>query len=894
MFRFFIKLLRLLGLWPKEKDEALANQCIAEFDSAFASLSGRYITYKERQKIKATLSIPYKQAKSIHLPKQHDTYTKLQQIIAQYDRLDKIIEEHNEDYIKNELRRCDSLLSDIDGKSLDSQQRMAVVMDADRNLVLAGAGSGKTLTIAGKVNYLCQEKGIPPEEILLIAFTKKSAGEMTERIQKLGFPVKATTFHKLGLDIITSFNGTRPDVQDNLRKFVKDYFENTVLTNPLLVKLLIEYFAYYLHIPANLEDFSSLGELYEHEKGMDLETLNSKYKRMSYVKEAAVTHGTAHKSLKDEVLKSSEEVTIANFLFLHGIEYEYEPLYPHRQEDGTRKPYRPDFYLPEYGIYLEHFGVNKYGKAPWLSEMEEKKYQEGMKWKRDFHRKHGTRLIETYSYYSSEGRLQEKLEELLLKNGVRFKEPDFLDIFNTIYAKKGDKYFSEFINICCTFITLFKSNGYELDALDDLKYADKKYQSSFFLRRTFLFKQIIKPIMSAYNEDLRNQGSVDFSDMINHAAKIVSDSGHTLHPYKWVIIDEYQDISVARFKLVDAILKQTDAKLLCVGDDWQSIYRFAGSDISLFTKFTHYFGPSVIMRIEQTYRNSQQLIDAAGSFVMQNPLQMKKSLRSQKTLEYPLSFMCYNQDPIPRLLTAIRKCISGFGAEASVMLLGRTQFDLDMLKGRKEFTVKSDNTIIFHESPTTPITFMTVHKSKGLEADNVILLNFQNAVLGFPNKISDDPLLELVLTQSDEYEYAEERRLLYVALTRTKNRTFILVDETRASAFFKEFPASDTTFILSSNSGNAAPSVSCPRCKTGKLIIRENEATHEKFIGCSHYPHCGYTVNDATALQKNHRCPRCGGFLVKRHSQRGDFYGCSNYPLCDHTQNAIYRIAGQK
>ena len=228
MFRFFIKLLRLLGLWPKEKDEALANQCIAEFDSAFAPLSGRYITYKERQKIKATPSIQYKQAKSIHLPKRHNTYTELQQIISQYDRLDKIIEEHNEAYIKNELRRCDSLLSDIDGKSLDAQQRMAVVMDADRNLVLAGAGSGKTLTIAGKVKYLCQEKGIPPEEILLIAFTKKSAGEMTERIQKLGFPVKATTFHKLGLDIITSFNGTRPDVQDNLRKFVKDYFENTV------------------------------------------------------------------------------------------------------------------------------------------------------------------------------------------------------------------------------------------------------------------------------------------------------------------------------------------------------------------------------------------------------------------------------------------------------------------------------------------------------------------------------------------------------------------------------------------------------------------------------------------------------------------------------------------
>ena len=143
MFRFFIKLLRLLGLWPKEKDEALANQCIAEFDSVFASLSGRYITYKERQKIKATLSIPYKQAKSIHLPKRHDTYTKLKQIISQHDRLDKIIEEHNEAYIKNELRRCDSLLSDIDGKSLDAQ----VVLRANDDAAKAAVSAIETLTL---------------------------------------------------------------------------------------------------------------------------------------------------------------------------------------------------------------------------------------------------------------------------------------------------------------------------------------------------------------------------------------------------------------------------------------------------------------------------------------------------------------------------------------------------------------------------------------------------------------------------------------------------------------------------------------------------------------------------------------------------------------------------
>lgn len=885
---------KLLGLWPKKKEEETAQACIAHFDTLFTSLYGRYITHNEAQTFKEELKKLCGKVKKLHIPKRHPLHKKIQHITDYYNRFQEVISEHNQAYVANELQRCDTLLSDIDGKSLDAQQRQAVVTDADRNLVLAGAGSGKTLTIAGKVKYLCQEKSIKPEDILLIAFTRKSAGEMTERIsKKLGLPVQATTFHKLGLDIITAHTGERPDVQDNLSQFVQDYFENTLLTNPLTVKLLIEYFAYYLHVPADVQDYDSLGELYEHEKGQDLETLNSKYERMAYVQQAAVEHGVAHTTIQREEVKSAEEVSIANFLFLHGVKYEYERLYPYKQEDGTRKPYRPDFYLPEYDIYLEHFGIDSNGRTPWLSEMEEKKYLEGMRWKREFHKVHGTKLIETYSYYSSDGRLLEKLEELLRNNGVQFKEPDFLDIFNTIYANKGEKYFSEFIKLCCTFITLFKSNGYDIRDLAGLRYKNKKRLNPFYIRRTYLFKNIIKPIITAYNEDLQSHNAVDFSDMINEATKIVSAAGSPLRVYKWIIVDEYQDISVERFRLIDALLKQTGAKLLCVGDDWQSIYRFAGSDISLFTQFEQYFGPSEIMRIEQTYRNSQQLIDIAGSFIMQNPLQMKKSLRSGKQMDYPITFMCYSLDPIKRLTESIDKCIEHFGTNASIMLLGRTQYDImEMVQGAEEFIIKSADKIIYRRSPDTPIFFLTVHKAKGLEADNVILLNFRNETLGFPNKIADDPLLELVLTKGDDFDYAEERRLLYVALTRTRNRTFVLVDNKKPSEFFREFPLSKSVYIQSaSNAEKVRTPTNCPHCKTGKLVIRQNEITHEQFLGCSNYPQCNYTVSDITVLEKAHHCPKCGGFLVKRHSSHGDFYGCSNYPLCYHTQNALYRVA---
>ena len=859
---------------------------IEEFFSSLNTISERYISKSDEQTFIQQWESFYTEIQKRHYPSKLPDYEKIVFFLKTFSKINSEIANRNDVFLQKEMRESDSLLSNIDGKSLDEQQRKVVISDEDRTLVLAGAGSGKTLTIAAKVKYLCEVKHVEPKDILLISFTNKSAAEMTERIQnKLGIPVEATTFHKLGLDIIKNNLGYRPEVSDDLTTFVHNFFENELLNHPDLVQALTEYFTYYLEIPENMEDCDNLGELYELEKSADLETLKSKYDREQYIKDTSSEKAKKLTTLNGERVKSIEETKIANFLFMHGVNYEYEKLYPFESDDPNRKAYRPDFYLIDYDIYLEHFGVSKDYKCPWLSEVEEKKYLDGINWKREFHKKNGTKLIETYSYYTKEGRLLPELEKLLQANGVVFTPHDFTDIFETIYAKKSNKYFSEFIKLCCTFITLFKSNNFKPEQFEQMKKQSEKLENNFLYQRNCIFLDIARIILSEYQKYLTDNKSVDFSDMINDAAAKV-EAGASIPKYKYVIVDEYQDISQSRFNLLKSIVTATNAKLLCVGDDWQSIYRFAGSDISLFTDFERYLGFTNLLKIEKTYRNSQELINGASRFVTRNPLQLRKNLISGKKLKYPLVFWGYDKEPYPALSQVMQKIISEFGPEKSILLLGRTNYDIEILKASGLFSISWQDRVeklIYRPSPKTPVAFLSVHKSKGLEADNVVLVNFKNDKLGFPNQIADDKVLNFVLTQGENYMFAEERRLFYVAITRTKNRTFVLTDNRSPSIFFREFNESESCCFVHIRQNNDESKTHCPRCKTGELLKVDHDG--KSFIGCSNYPKCRYTLNNISILSSPKQCPSCGGFLVKRKGNKGHwFIGCTNYPYCEHTE----------
>ena len=872
----------------KEIVKKLSEQ-ISAFFAELSEIINQYVTHKEEIWFEEKWHELSLQISKTNVRESDVEHAEVDRFKTVYGSLHNYFNNANENYIRSESIKHDDLFSNIDGKSLDEQQRTAVITDEDRILVLAGAGSGKTLTIAAKVKYLCEIKKVNPQDILLISFTRKSAQEMTDRIQKkLGINAEATTFHKLGLDIIKNADGFRPEVSDDdeLSRFVHNFFEKELLKYPDLIKSLTEYFTYYLEIPNRLEDCSSLGELYEEEKTADLETLKSKYEREIFIREQSTEKAKEYTTLNNEKVKSLEETKIANFLFMHGVKYEYEKLYPFESADPLRKSYRPDFYLTDYDIYLEHFGISKDYTVPWLSPVEEKKYLDGIRWKRNFHAENNTKLIETYSYYSSEGVLLKKLEELLFANGIKFKNRDFTDVFNTVYASKSNKYFSEFIKLCCTFITLFKSNNYKIDDIETLRqnYFSKE-ANAFLCERTSLFLNIIHTLLLEYQNYLSANNAIDFSDMINNAAdKVVF--GCDIPNYQYIIVDEYQDISKSRFNFLKAIVDKTNAKVFCVGDDWQSIYRFAGSDISLFTDFERYFGYTKVLKIEKTYRNSQQLIDEASHFILQNSLQLRKELHSDKKLEYPLVFWGFDDEPKQVLQKAINKIVSEFGTNSSILILGRTNYDLDIVKKTGLFKIVYE---YMHEKleymfmPELKIEFLSVHKSKGLEADNVIVLNFKNDKLGFPNQIADDEVLNLVLTNADSFKFAEERRLFYVAITRTKNRVFVLTDNKNPSPFFKEFSESKSVCFVSIRKNTNENQTNCPCCKTGVLLKVEHNG--KSFVGCSNYPKCRYTLRDATILLNPKKCPSCGGFLVKRRGPNGHwFVGCTNYPYCEYTE----------
>jgi len=840
-----------------------------------------YFRYSDKEKLKKEYKEIYKKfssplynflSKNINVPKFKEIYS----------RLDELVKKWNAEYVASELSINEDFLSSIDGKSLDNQQRKAVVVDEDNNLVLAGAGSGKTLTISAKVKYLVDKKNVNPEDILLISFTRKAADEMQERIiNKLKINVQAMTFHKLGLDIISRSRGIRPDVFEDLPDVIDQYFNDEIKSDKKVISSLIDFFGYYLNIPKDLEKFDTLGDAYEHDKNLDFETIKSKIESMESGLKVDKT------TIKGESVKSLEEVTIANFLYLHGVKYTYEKEYPYTyadENDKYRKKYHPDFYLEDYDIYLEHFGITKDFKAPWLSPIEEQKYIEGIAWKRDLHKKMNTTLIETYSYYNKDGMLLTNLDILLKSQGVIYSDVDYKEIYEMLFGQKKDKYFEEFKKLVQTFIGLFKSRGFSEEHFDVLNKVASGYKNAFLRQRTILFLSIVSPIFSKYQSVLVSSEKVDFNDMINMATDIIKNNLVAL-PYKYIIVDEYQDISMSRFNLIKEIKNQTNSKVMVVGDDWQSIYRFTGSDIDLFTQFEKHLGFCEIMKIEKTYRNSQELIDIAGKFVMKNPKQLKKDLKSDKHNSNPIKVFGYSADINSALRKAIDEIIYLFGPNSEIMILGRTNYDIEMLNDSHEFKIlkgREGVQVKDKRNEDLRISFMTVHKSKGLEATNVIIINLQNKLLGFPNKISDDPVLSLVLTDLDGYDYAEERRLFYVALTRTKNDTYLLVPDQHPSIFADELMKDyNLRFNMATGEQSIQANPNCPVCKKGYLVLRRNNGNGSQFLGCSNYPQCDVTLNHVQLLNDYIKCDQCGGYMVLRKGKYGDFYGCTNYPMCD-------------
>lgn len=808
--------------------------------------------------------------------------------LRKFASLDADASVHNNQYVEASMERdkeyFDNILNDIDPNiMLDDEQRRAVITDDDHCLLVAGAGSGKTTTMAAKVKYLVQKRGVRPEEIIVISYTNKAIDELKDKInESLKIPVKVCTFHAFAYAIVKKFTAETPEINFTSYQIVFDMLEKAIFNNKPLMRNLVLFLGYYFDLTEDVFKFDSLEQYHMMKAAQDYETLKSGLGE--YIKKIQHQRSKNVKTLTGEYLRSVQEVQIANFLYLNGLDYEYERIYSY-EINGAKKKYTPDFYITqgEHSAYLEHYSLTESGYSNLLTPKQIAKYKKSIKDKRELHRHYRTTLLETWSLYNDRRSLPEHLKELLQKEGFILKPRDFDEVYKKIVATGKDKYIIKLIYFMMNFIEQYKTTGYDEGGFEILR---KKTDNP----RTLLFLDIAEEVYNYYQDTLKQMNQIDFSDMINDANFYLQEIERQRLElsYKYIIIDEFQDIARQRFNLTKKLSEITSAKVVAVGDDWQSIFAFAGSDISLFTRFIDLMGSGTELKITHTYRNSQELIDMAGGFIQKNSEQIRKQLISQKHLDNPIVIKGFDDSYKPmaalseRVTEIIGKIIDEFGEKSSILLIGRYNYDMYKLYNTGRFSQLSGIRVKCKIYPNANISFMTAHSSKGLGYDNVILINMFEGKFGFPCQIEDDPIIKLVTYEDRSMPFAEERRLFYVALTRTKNRVYIAAPLNRPSRFLVELIKDYKIPHPAEMNMQVADlfNLRCPICNF-PLKYEFNKNYGLSLYMCTNDAEvCDFMTNDKVNRHDIFKCPKCeDGYMIVKKNPKNEqiFYGCTNY-----------------
>jgi DNA helicase-4 len=768
----------------------------------------------------------------------------------------------NKEFEAQELKRYEKFFDEVLASPLTFEQRRAVIVDEDAELVVAAAGSGKTTTIKSKAAYLVHKGFASPHEILVISFNKNVQQDLEKSLASPYPSINISTFHALGLKILAEAKGQKPSLTElaESREKLGEYLDgliNQIYEDNYLE--LAEFFVSYAKPYRDQFDFKSMGEYIAHIRSVGMITFNG------------------------ETVKSLEELELANFLYANGVNYLYEEAYEHPVASVKKRQYKPDFYLPDYGIYIEHFAIDINGKTPPF--INEREYLESRDWKVLTHQQFKTKLIQTFSHEKRSATLTGNLRRNLAEHGVSFSPMPKDQLLSKL---NSSGYISELGMLLGTFLNLFKGS---LLTIGDLP--SRLPDNDADLARARKFIEIFEQVFQRYQDHLSSASLIDFNDMIRLSAQAL-DGGHELKDIKYVLIDEFQDISIGRAEFIKSLLKSTNhAKLVAVGDDWQSIYRFSGSDISVMTSFEEHFGRHEVRMLPETFRFDQMVESVASRFVLKNEAQIKKKVIAKLRDNSKSVILWHPQEESGSLLESIAQHIPVASAgKTSILVLARYNFYKDQLAISELKALR----------PDLELTFSSVHAAKGAEADYAILVGVKSGRYSFPSEIADDPLLDLVLSAREHFEHAEERRLLYVALTRTKRAVYVVGDPSAESTFFSELikdPDVDKSYLGRSINR---------RCTTCQAPMNERNSQHGLFFGCSNYPICNITsrpciacgrgflvhygvhiVCDNPRCNKEYEvCPECeDGILVRREGKYGAFLGCTNFASgdCSFTRN---------
>lgn len=708
------------------------------------------------------------------------------------------IEEHNEKVISNKLiiykDYFDNMFLGIDNAIvLDEEQRRAILNEEDYSLIIAGAGAGKTTTMAAKVKYLIEKCNINPEKIAVISYTNKATEELEDKI-KYGFnlPVNIMTFHSLGIKIIRKVfnNPISPISEKEQKEIIIDFVKEVLFKNQdLLVKFISTFNKYNFNsgkmfakgFVDNFQKFNSFEAYFinykmrkQEQNKNNLEDIIS-YRTESYLKTPIPT------TLKNEKMRSIGEAKIANFLFTHGIDYKYEEPYPEKV-DEENSVYHPDFTIMvnDIPLYIEYYGLSTMYVNGTLSKKDELKYNDIRKNKRSFHDLKRNNFIELDYKKQENGEVVDYLKDLekqLLIHGVQLKPISNTQIYDQILNNNMEAEFFRFVDVMLDLIQIVKSHPRR----EDYKTVIKDYiitldEEPLVKKEYFEEAELFRIVYDYYISKLL-PARVDFADMIFYANKYMKNIADILD-YEYIIIDEYQDISLDRYYFARNLSMLSNAKVISVGDDWQTIFSFAGSRIDLFLKYNNLFPGAKNLFINNTYRSSQELIDKAGNFIMRNPLQIKKNLYSSKNLNNPIKFYKYSSFNQYDVLRYIIHSIHQTNPKHHILILARKNKHITRMFESGYFTEGIGTRVVSNDCPNCIIDAMSVHSAKGLGADQVIILNVSNK--DFPCEDKDFFWLKNLFKPkqfNENYPFAEDRRIFYVALTRTKNDVYLLVPE---------------------------------------------------------------------------------------------------------------------
>ena len=688
------------------------------------------------------------------------------------------------EYFQNMFKGID------DNIELDDEQIRAILSDEDSALIIAGAGTGKTTTMTAKVKYLVDIKKVDPSKILVMSYTKKATQELEKRILgDFNIPAHITTFHSLGYEYIRNiFKNRKCSVVDfNDRETIFfDYFceifKNKNKLNDILdtfnITVTNMQWVFSKWFLQNYENYNTYEELileYKKYKINEVKSLPKGIKGyIDYWVEKRINQENII-TIQGELVKSASEAVIANFLYKNNILYSYEKIYTELMDNN--KIYKPDFTIDIGGeeIYIEYFGLD------------DEKYNKNKKEKIKFHKEHNNKFIELDKtpLENIEKELSIKLQEIGIKLNKRSDEEIYSRILDNnklslIYPFKN--FFYDVIDVIKESINRDNYQRIITDYIEKLNsekdQAKKQYS---YINEFYIYYQ-----RQLYGAEIYK---FDYSDLLYYANKYIENLGinNDLN-FEYIIIDEYQDISQFKYELTKKTVDRNHAKIYAVGDDWQSIYSFSGSRIEYIYNFKDYFKDAVIFRISRTYRNSQELLNVSGEFVMRNPDQIKKYLESSKHLDKPIEFIYFDNGQEYETLKDIILNIHKNNPTHNILVLGRTNAIIKRCFDTDYFNDELGTKISFIGYEDIDLEGMTIHKSKGLTFDEVIVIGLNKSFPSSDKEIYWITSLFRYPTINERIPYAEERKLFYVALTRTKNKVYLLVnrDEDKQSVFIRE------------------------------------------------------------------------------------------------------------